>query len=105
MYNLYLNASKFTPGSGKITTEVRIKNSKVVLSITDTGIGIKPEDQGVIFEEFSQIENPHIKKYSGTGLGLTLVKRFIEMMGGEISVFSEGEGKGSTFAITIFLSE
>ena len=105
LYNLYSNASKFTPGSGKITTEVRIKNSKVVLSITDTGIGIKPEDQGVIFEEFSQIENPHIKKYSGTGLGLTLVKRFIEMMGGEISVFSEGEGKGSTFAITIFLSE
>ena len=105
LYNLYSNASKFTPKNGRITTEVRVNYPRVQISIIDTGIGIKPEDQEVIFEEFSQIENPYIKKYSGTGLGLTLVKKFTEMMNGKITVFSKGKGKGSKFTLTLPLSE
>ncbi len=105
LYNLYSNASKFTPKNGQITTEVRVNYPRVQISIIDTGIGIKPDDQEIIFEEFSQIESPYIKKYSGTGLGLTLVKKFIEMMKGKITVFSEGKGKGSKFTLTLPLSE
>ncbi len=101
MYNLYSNAVKFTPEGGKITTVINRNNDYAEVSVIDTGIGIKPEDQKVIFEEFVQIENPYTKKYTGTGLGLALVKKFVEMMGGKISVYSEGEGKGTKFTFTI----
>ncbi len=105
LYNLYSNAVKFTPDKGTIITKVQIKKSIVFVSVIDNGIGIKPEHQKIIFEEFYQIETPYTKKYAGTGLGLTLVKKFIEMMGGEIFVISKGEDKGSTFTFTVPLNE
>lgn len=101
LYNLYSNAAKFTPEKGSILTKAVTEKNMAKISIIDSGIGIKPEDQKLIFEEFLQIENPYSKQYAGTGLGLALVKRFMEMMEGSISVFSEGEGKGSTFTITV----
>ena len=96
-FNLYSNATKFTPANGSITTDVKIKNNKVFVSIIDSGIGISKENQKIIFEEFLQIENPYSKKYNGTGLGLALVKKFMKLMKGEVSVKSDGEGKGIFF--------
>ncbi len=101
LYNLYSNAVKFTPENGSITTIIKRDDNYAYVSVKDTGIGIKPEDQKLIFEEFVQIENPYSKKYAGTGLGLSLVKKFLEMMKGDIEVFSEGEGKGTTFTFKI----
>ncbi|MDD5065988.1 MAG: ATP-binding protein [bacterium] len=101
LYNLYSNAFKFTPDNGVIITDVKLTEESVLIAIQDSGIGIKPEDQALLFEEFVQIQNPYSKKYQGTGLGLTLVKKFLQMMNGNISAYSQGEGKGTTFTITM----
>ncbi len=105
LYNLYSNASKFTPDNGRITTNVHVNRTMVDVAIADTGIGIKSEDQDIIFEEFLQIENPYSKKYTGTGLGLALVRKFMEMMDGGVAVFSDGEGKGACFTVSIPVNE
>ena len=73
----------------------------VDISVTDTGIGIKPEDQDRVFERFEQVEASLTKKYQGTGLGLSLTRSLVELHGGRIWVESEGEGKGSTFRFII----
>ena len=70
------------------------------ISVGDTGIGIAPEDQPKIFEEFRQVGGDHAHKVEGTGLGLTLAKKFVELHGGKIWVESE-VGKGSTFTFTL----
>lgn len=100
LYNLISNAIKFTPQSGSITTEAYIVNDMLQVSVADTGIGIKPEDQKKIFSEFWQADSSFARKYEGTGLGLTLTKRIVEMHGGKIWFHSEF-GKGSTFYFTI----
>ncbi|MBN1898961.1 MAG: PAS domain S-box protein [Spirochaetes bacterium] len=105
LYNLYSNAVKFTPEKGQITTQVRRGDNEVSVMIIDTGIGIKKEDQSLIFEDFIQIENPYTKKYAGTGLGLALVRRYLEAMNGSITVSSAGLGKGSKFIFNIPLWE
>ncbi|MBU1075798.1 MAG: PAS domain-containing protein [Spirochaetes bacterium] len=104
LYNLYSNSIKFTPEKGKVTTRVKTDKKKAEISVIDTGVGIVPEHQEMVFEEFFQIESPYTKRYAGTGLGLTLVKRFVEMMDGTISVFSEGKNKGAAFTVTLPLS-
>jgi len=75
-------------------------DGSVEIAVTDTGIGIAPEDQEAIFEEFRQVGSDYSRKREGTGLGLTLTKKFVEMHGGKISVKSE-VGKGSTFTFTL----
>ena len=70
------------------------------ISVTDTGIGIAEEDQAKVFEEFRQVGSDNAKKIEGTGLGLTLAKKFVELHGGRIWVESE-VGKGSTFVFTL----
>jgi signal transduction histidine kinase len=72
----------------------------VKISVSDTGIGIAPEDQPKIFEEFRQVGSDYSHKVEGTGLGLTLAKKFVELHGGRIWVESE-LGKGSTFSFTL----
>jgi len=72
----------------------------VEVSVSDTGIGIKPEDMPKLFNEFIQLESPYEKKYEGTGLGLALTKRFVELHGGRIWVESEF-GKGSKFSFAL----
>jgi signal transduction histidine kinase len=72
----------------------------VEISVSDTGIGIAPEDQAQIFEEFRQVSGDYSYKREGTGLGLTLAKKFVEMHGGRIWVESD-VGKGSTFTFTV----
>ena len=100
LVNLLSNAVKFTPEGGQIKVEATLGDSAVIISVTDTGIGIASEDQEVIFEEFRQVGSNYAQKREGTGLGLSLTRKFVEMHGGKIWVESE-LGKGSTFTFTL----
>ena len=102
--NLLSNAVKFTPTGGSVTVRAkRLANggdTQVELSVIDTGVGIAPEEQAMVFEEFRQASGDYLRKAEGTGLGLSLAKRFVELHGGTIRVESQ-PGKGSTFAVTL----
>jgi signal transduction histidine kinase len=98
--NLLSNAVKFTPDGGKVSVSARKDTTHVEIAVSDTGIGIAPEDQAAVFEEFKQVGRDYTKKAEGTGLGLTLTKRFVELHGGSIALQS-ATGKGSTFTITL----
>ncbi|MGH7810921.1 MAG: ATP-binding protein, partial [Candidatus Binatia bacterium] len=100
LLNLLSNAVKFTPEGGRIGINARQANGAVEISVSDTGIGIAPEDQPKIFEEFRQVGSDNAKKIEGTGLGLTLAKKFVELHGGRIWVESE-VGKGSKFTFSL----
>jgi two-component system, NtrC family, sensor kinase len=100
LLNLLSNAVKFTPEGGRIGIDARQTDGAVEISVRDTGIGISPEDQAKIFEEFRQVGGDYAHKREGTGLGLTLAKKFVELHGGKIWVESE-VGKGSTFIFTL----
>jgi two-component system, sensor histidine kinase and response regulator len=103
--NLLGNAVKFTPEQGAISLTVRLVDKvnnfcTLQISVSDSGIGITPEQQKKLFQSFEQAESSTTRKYGGTGLGLAISKNIVEMMGGTISVKSE-LGKGSTFTFTI----
>ncbi|HEY8731541.1 MAG TPA: ATP-binding protein, partial [Candidatus Limnocylindria bacterium] len=100
LVNLLANAVKFTPDGGTITLRAVRENGEVRLAVHDTGIGIAPEDQRRIFEEFQQASHQGERSREGTGLGLTLSKRMVELHGGTISVDS-APGKGSTFTVAL----
>ena len=100
LLNLLSNAVKFTPEGGRIGIKARQTDGSVEISVSDTGIGIAPEDQPKIFEEFRQVGSDYAHKVEGTGLGLTLAKKFVELHGGKIWVESEVR-KGSTFSFTL----
>src|SRR6266542_3045175 len=100
LLNLLSNAVKFTPEGGRIEMKARQADGWVEISVSDTGIGIAPEDQPKIFEEFRQVGGDYAHKVEGTGLGLTLAKKFVELHGGRIWVESEA-GKGSKFTFTL----
>jgi signal transduction histidine kinase len=100
LLNLLSNAVKFTPEGGRIGIKARQTDGSVEISVSDTGIGIALEDQPKIFEEFRQVGGDYAHKTEGTGLGLTLAKKFVELHGGKIWVESE-VGKGSTFTFTL----
>ncbi len=99
LLNLVSNAAKFTD-QGFIRVEARVEGDYVVISVSDSGIGIPPEKLPNIFEAFTQVDASPSRKYGGTGLGLTISKSFIELHGGRIWVESE-PGKGSTFTFTL----
>ena len=98
--NLLSNAVKFTSEGGQVEVRAVLEDSLVRVSVSDTGNGIALEDQSRVFEAFSQVGTDDARKHEGTGLGLTLTRRFVELHGGEISVES-AVGKGSTFAFTL----
>ena len=100
LLNLLSNAVKFTPEGGRIELRARQADGVVEISVSDTGIGIAPEDQATIFEEFRQVGGDYAHKKEGTGLGLTLAKKFVELHGGKIWVESE-VGKGRRFIFTL----
>jgi signal transduction histidine kinase len=100
LLNLLSNAVKFTPEGGRISLRARLTDRAVEIAVTDTGIGIAPEDQAAIFEEFRQVGSDETRNLEGTGLGLTLAKKFVELHGGRIWVESE-PGRGSTFTFTL----
>ncbi|TGC09156.1 PAS domain S-box protein [Methanolobus halotolerans] len=100
MYNLLSNAIKFTSDNGNISIVADKTDNEVLVSVSDSGIGIPEHRLKDIFNPFTQVDASNKRKYGGTGLGLTLVKQFVEMHNGSIRVESE-EGKGSTFTFTI----
>ncbi|MDI6735729.1 MAG: response regulator [bacterium] len=100
MYNLLSNAIKFTLENGRINIEAKLIDEMVQISVHDTGIGIHENDHEKVFEEFRQIDSSYAKQYQGTGLGLPLTKKLVELHGGRIWLKSE-LGKGSTFTFTI----
>src|SRR5262249_41246940 len=96
LLNLLSNAVKFTPAGGRGGATAAAAEGAVTIAVSDTGIGIAPEDQAAIFEEFRQVGRDDARKQEGTGLGLTLAKKFVELHGGQIGVQSQ-VGQGSTF--------
>jgi signal transduction histidine kinase len=100
LLNLLSNAVKFTPQGGRITVRAMRSTEELEVSVSDTGIGISGADQKLIFEEFRQVGGDYAGKPEGTGLGLTLARKFVEMHGGRMWVQSE-LGQGSTFSFTL----
>ncbi|MDR1916803.1 MAG: response regulator [Synergistaceae bacterium] len=103
--NLLSNAVKFTPENGDIRLETKLEKEEndlctILIKVTDTGIGISEEQQARLFSSFQQAESGTSRKFGGTGLGLVISKRIVEMMGGRIWIESE-LGKGATFAFAI----
>jgi signal transduction histidine kinase len=96
------NAIKFTPEGGRIEVRAVPVDGSIEVSVTDTGVGIAPEDQEAVFEEFRQAGTA-ARKVEGTGLGLALSRKFIELHGGRIWVKSQ-VGAGSTFTFTLPLT-
>jgi len=100
LLNLLSNAVKFTPDGGQIKVSASRNEDELAVAVQDTGIGIAPEDQKAVFEEFRQVGRNYTNKQEGTGLGLALTRKFVELHGGRISLESV-LGKGSTFTFTI----
>ena len=100
LVNLLSNAVKFTPDGGRVDVIAKQDTSKIAIAVRDTGIGIAPEDHAAVFEEFKQVGRDYTRKAEGTGLGLALTKRFVELHGGEITLASQ-PGQGSTFTVTL----
>ncbi|GEM_PF-754993 len=100
MFNLLSNAIKFTPDNGRISVLATNTENEIQVSVSDTGIGIPLHLQQDIFNPFIQVDSSNKRRYGGTGLGLALVKQFVELHNGNIWLESE-EGKGSTFSFTI----
>jgi signal transduction histidine kinase/CheY-like chemotaxis protein len=97
--NLLSNALKFTE-EGEVRLSAALKDASLRITVSDTGIGIRSDALGYIFEEFRQVDGSSTRKYGGTGLGLSITKKLTELLGGTIDVQSV-EGKGSTFTITL----
>lgn len=102
LLNLLGNAIKFTPEGGRVELTTGVRNGMVEVAVSDTGIGIEPEDQPRVFDAFQQVDSG-AGRPEGTGLGLALARTFVEMHGGRIWVTSE-IGRGSTFTFTLPLS-
>jgi signal transduction histidine kinase len=101
LLNLLTNAVKFTPDGGKVQVRARWRDGDgLEVAVSDTGIGIAKDDQAAVFEEFRQVGRHYTNKQEGTGLGLALTKRFVELHGGTLTLESE-LGKGSTFTFTL----
>ena len=100
MLNLLSNAVKFTPDGGRIEVRAGLEEDVLEVAVSDTGIGIAEQDQAAVFQEFRQVGGDYTNKQEGTGLGLALTKRFVELHGGSLRLESE-PGHGSTFAFTL----
>jgi signal transduction histidine kinase/ActR/RegA family two-component response regulator len=101
LWNLLSNGIKFTPKGGRVTVTVAGRNSEVLLTVADTGAGIKREFLPHVFERFRQAESSTNRAYGGLGLGLAIVRHLVELHGGSVAVQSEGEGQGATFSVSL----
>lgn len=104
LYNLLANGVKFTNEGGWVTTKLEISDNLLLIRVTDNGVGISPEDQEMLFQAFTQVDTSKARAHEGTGLGLALTKRLVELHGGEIWVES-AVGEGSTFSFTLPLKQ
>jgi CheY-like chemotaxis protein/two-component sensor histidine kinase len=100
LFNLLSNAVKFTPYGGAVSVAAHTDGAMVEIAVTDTGVGISAEDQQKLFREFTQVDGSLTRRHEGTGLGLALTKRLVELHGGTISVRS-AVGEGSTFTVRL----
>ena len=98
--NLLSNAVKFTPEGGWVTLKAGCDGNDLVFTVSDTGVGIAPEEQDLIFEKFRQAANPMTREQGGTGLGLSIVRELAKLLGGDVTLQSE-LGRGSTFTVRI----
>jgi PAS domain S-box-containing protein len=101
IWNLLSNAIKFTPNGGRVTVEIERMGGYAEIRVRDTGIGISEEFLPHVFDRFRQADASSIRKFGGLGLGLAIVRHLVEMHGGTVSVFSEGENKGTIFTIQL----
>jgi CheY-like chemotaxis protein len=101
LWNLLSNGIKFTPRGGRVTVTVSGHEGELVITVADTGAGIKPEFLPHVFERFRQAESSTNRAYGGLGLGLAIVRHLVELHGGSVSVASEGEGRGATFTVRL----
>jgi len=101
VWNLLANAVKFTPKGGRIQVLVEQVDSSVEITVADTGQGISPQFLPHVFERFRQQEGSTTRVHGGLGLGLSIVRHLVELHGGTVSVFSEGEGEGATFTVRL----
>jgi CheY-like chemotaxis protein len=99
--NLLNNACKYTEPGGHITVTGELHGSDVVVRVSDNGIGIPPDMLGRVFDMFTQVDRSLERSQDGLGIGLTLVKRLVEMHGGLVEAFSEGPGQGSAFTVLL----
>ena len=101
VWNLLSNAIKFTPNGGRIEVRLRTRGEDVDLEVADTGKGIPQEFLPYVFDRFRQADSSSTRTHGGLGIGLALVRHLVELHGGSVEARSEGEGKGSTFAISL----
>jgi signal transduction histidine kinase len=101
VWNLLSNAIKFTPAGGRVELATRRSAVTVEIVVRDTGIGIAPSFLPHVFERFRQADSSTTRSHSGVGLGLAIVRHLVELHGGTIDVESAGEGRGTTFTVTL----
>jgi CheY-like chemotaxis protein len=101
MYNLLSNAAKFTHEGGSIDVRAKKDGHALVISVVDTGIGLRPEDHDLIFRAFEQVDSSYARNQEGAGLGLALTRRLVHLHGGRIWAQSDGPGQGSVFSVSI----
>ncbi|KRB84902.1 MHYT domain-containing protein [Noviherbaspirillum sp. Root189] len=99
MWNLLSNAVKFTPHGGHIHVSLSRTAAGIVIRVVDSGIGIQPEFLPYVFDRFRQADASTTRRYSGLGLGLSIVKQLVELQGGTVAVASRGDGNGATFTL------
>ena len=101
VWNLLSNAVKFTPEGGRVEVALARRDSHVEIRVSDNGSGISPDFLSVIFDRFRQADSSASRAHGGLGIGLALVKQLVELHGGKVAAFSDGEGKGATFVIQL----
>jgi len=101
VWNLLANAVKFTPAGGRVQVNLEHMNSHIEITVSDTGQGISPEFLPHVFDRFRQADQKTSRQHGGMGLGLAIVRHLVELHGGDVQAASEGEGKGSTFTVTL----
>ena len=104
-WNLLTNSIKFTPAGGRVEVQIGVEGAEVLLSVSDTGIGIEPDFLPHVFERFRQATSSESRNYGGLGIGLALVRHLVELHGGAVAASSDGGNQGARFVVRLPLRE